>query len=148
MRFVDYFCIQAFRWGELNKCYQGVLRRLLTCLAVHFISKTLVCIDLNWVKLLYTIAVSWTWALKNLMNACWRNHLRKPHFHCFWYMWYTGIDTPETFELSAQFIVHTNVSLMSYSEVILKWTLKYAVSNWCVTSWNNWLYLRQTKRRE
>lgn len=44
-------------------------------------------------------------------------------------MWYTGIDTPETFELSAQFIVHTHVSLMNYSEVILKWALKHTLSN-------------------
>lgn len=44
-------------------------------------------------------------------------------------MWHTGIDTPETFELPAQFNVHTDVSLMNYREVILKCALKYALSN-------------------
>lgn len=44
-------------------------------------------------------------------------------------MWHTGIDTPETFELSAQFIVHTDVSLMNYYEVILKCALEHVLSN-------------------
>lgn len=95
------------------------------CLTVYFISETPVSIDLNQVKLPCTTAVSWHLCIEK-SNEC---LLKETSFHCFWYMWCTGIDTPETFEFSAQFIVHTNVSLINYSEVILKWALKYAVSN-------------------
>lgn len=102
----------AFRWGKRNSCYQGILRWLLTCLIVYFISETPLSIDLNQC----TMAVSWHLCIEK-SNEC---LLKKTSFHCFWYMRYTCMDTPETFELSAQCIVHTSVSLMNYSEVILK----------------------------
>lgn len=58
-----------FRWEKLSNCYQGILRRLLLCLTFHFISETLVCIDLNWVKLPYTRAVSWHLCIEK-SNEC------------------------------------------------------------------------------